>query len=205
MNYIKLMKGSKPKHPVINGKKVCSKCLIEKDVDQFWEEKRTVNGYHARCRLCLKGIKESYIHSNKDKVANAAKRRNDKYRCRRNKLRNDRLKNDPNFLLEKRHRGRIWTACKNYNAGKRSRSIDYLGCTYDFFRRHIESQFEDGMNWQDRNLWDIDHIIPLCSFDLTKENDMRKCFHYSNMRPLWKVENINKIKSDLKLKKYEKQ
>ena len=48
------------------------------------------------------------------------------------------------------------------------------------------------MTWENRSLWHIDHIKPCISFDLTKEEEQKKCFHWSNLQPLWAKENIAK-------------
>ena len=66
----------------------------------------------------------------------------------------------------------------------------YFGTTVDGFKKHIESQFTDTMNWYNRgrmnnpNKWQIDHIIPLGSFDFTIEENFTKAFHYTNTQPL---------------------
>ena len=44
---------------------------------------------------------------------------------------------------------------------------------------------------------EFDHIIPLYRFDLTKEQERIKAFHYTNMRPLWKKENAIWINQSL--------
>ena len=76
------------------------------------------------------------------------------------------------------------------------RGISLLGCTIEFLRSHLEFQFTDGMTWENYPLWHIDHIVPCCSFNLSKEEEQSKCFHYSNLRPLWAEENIAKSKED---------
>jgi desulfoferrodoxin (superoxide reductase-like protein) len=60
----------------------------------------------------------------------------------------------------------------------------------------LEKQFKLGMNWDNygRSGWHIDHIKPCASFDLTKKEEQLKCFHYTNLQPLWARENL--IKSD---------
>ena len=73
-------------------------------------------------------------------------------------------------------------------------AINLLGCTIQEARNHIEKQFIDGMSWENYGKWHIDHIKPCASFDLTKENDQRKCFHYTNLQPLWAKDNLVKGK-----------
>jgi hypothetical protein len=77
---------------------------------------------------------------------------------------------------------------------KDGRIAKYLGCTIERARKHIEAQFERGMCWGNHGEWEIDHIIPLAAFDLTKAENRFKVSHYSNLRPLWKF--VNRMKSD---------
>lgn len=55
---------------------------------------------------------------------------------------------------------------------------------------YIESKFKDGMSWENRNLWHVDHIIPLASAK-TEEDAIKLC-HYTNLQPLWAKENMTK-------------
>ena len=50
----------------------------------------------------------------------------------------------------------------------------------------------DGMNFNNYGDWELDHIKPLTKYDLTDENEIRECFHYSNIQPLWKIDNRKK-------------
>ena len=70
--------------------------------------------------------------------------------------------------------------------------IDLIGCSLDFLKQHLESQFKPGMSWENWNYqgWHIDHITPL-SFAKT-EDDLHSLCHYSNLQPLWAKENLKK-------------
>ena len=48
------------------------------------------------------------------------------------------------------------------------------------------------MSWDNQGEWHIDHIIPCASFDLTNEEEQEKCFHYTNLQPLWAIDNMVK-------------
>ena len=73
---------------------------------------------------------------------------------------------------------------------KNSRTTQILGCTILKFKKHIESQFLSGMNWENRHLWHIDHIMPV-SMAKTYDEVIR-LNHYRNLRPLWAYENLAK-------------
>ena len=73
-------------------------------------------------------------------------------------------------------------------------SSSLLGCTVEELKTYIENQFEDGMTWENwrHDGWHLDHIIPCSSFDLTKKKEQKKCFHYTNLQPLWAEDNFSK-------------
>lgn len=56
---------------------------------------------------------------------------------------------------------------------------------------HIEAQFLPGMTWDNygRKGWEIDHIKPCVTFNLTDHTQVLACFHYTNLRPLWRSDN----------------
>jgi hypothetical protein len=76
-------------------------------------------------------------------------------------------------------------------ANKSKRSIEYLGCSIDDFKKHIELQFKEGMTWENHGEWHIDHIIPLKYENPTLEETIER-LHWKNTQPLWAAENIAK-------------
>jgi hypothetical protein len=77
---------------------------------------------------------------------------------------------------------------------KRGRAIDLLGCSIEKLKKHIESQFKQGMSWKNWSLhgWHIDHKIPISSFNLSDPEQQRICFNYKNLQPLWAIDNLKK-------------
>ena len=69
-----------------------------------------------------------------------------------------------------------------------------MGVDIPVLKKHIESLWEEGMTWDNwsRTGWHIDHIIPLSSFDLSKIEEQRIAFHYTNLQPLWAKDNLSK-------------
>ena len=88
-------------------------------------------------------------------------------------------------------RSRIREALKN-KSKKAFGTEELLGCSIKELKSYLELKFEDGMNWQNFGDWHIDHIKPCSSFDLSKESEQKKCFHYTNLQPLWKHDNLSK-------------
>ena len=70
--------------------------------------------------------------------------------------------------------------------------MSMLGCTLAEARAHIEAQFRPGMSWENHGEWEIDHIRPVASFDLTDPDQARAAAHFTNLQPLWSVENRRK-------------
>ena len=90
-------------------------------------------------------------------------------------------------------RNRFRGALKHYRQTQRNRMSTMIGCTWAFFDQWIASQFKRGMKWENYGrVWHIDHIEPLAHFDITDQNDMKRAWHYSNLRPLKAAENIKK-------------
>tara|TARA_R100001244_G_scaffold83360_1_gene64356 strand:- start:35 stop:775 length:741 start_codon:yes stop_codon:yes gene_type:complete len=81
---------------------------------------------------------------------------------------------------------------------KEERTRDYVGCSFEELKNHLEKQFKPGMNWENRAEWHIDHITPVDyfvkNFDFTDIKIQKKCFHYTNLQPLWARENLSKGK-----------
>jgi len=107
---------------------------------------------------------------------------------------------DPQKNLARAVRRRLYMARKV--ECKTGKTLEYLGCSWQELKQHLESQFKLGMTWDNygQGGWHIDHIKPLCAFDLTKEEHLKIVCHYTNLRPLWQHENIAKIQEDLTYK-----
>lgn len=99
---------------------------------------------------------------------------------------------DPGFSICSRLRTRLHNALRTAGATKAARTMELVGCGALFLRAYIEARFLPGMTWENRNLWHVDHRIPCAEFDLTEPAQQRQCFHYTNLQPLWKPDNLAK-------------
>jgi len=99
-----------------------------------------------------------------------------------------------NYKLRKNIRGRINNAIINGFGKKSHKTTVLLGCDWNTVRMHLESQFVNGMSWDNYGLfgWHIDHIRPCASFDLTDVDQQKECFNYKNLQPLWARDNLVK-------------
>ncbi len=106
------------------------------------------------------------------------------------KRRMERRNSDPFYAFMEGVRSQINRAFRNKNYSKNSKTKDILGCGWDELSRHIESQFVSGMGWFNRSKWHVDHIIPLASAKTM--DDVVRLNHYTNLQPLWAMDNLKK-------------
>lgn len=107
-----------------------------------------------------------------------------------------RLRADLSFRIAFNLSCSIRSAIKSRDAQKSARAIELLGCSIQDFRQHIEALWLPGMTWsnwgRDDDEWQLDHIRPIASFDLTDLSQQAACFHFTNYQPLWAPDNRRK-------------
>jgi hypothetical protein len=149
--------------------------------------------YNIHKKEILENRKKYYKH-NKQKIDNYKKQYIKNHKEQEHNYHNDYNKNkrkiDINFKLRDYLRNRLYRALKRNSKSKKI--FELLGCSIDFLKLYLGSQFEEGMTWKNYGKWHIDHIKPCASFDLSKLSEQCKCFHYTNLQPLWAEENLSK-------------
>lgn len=191
--------------------KVCTntenRARNEKNKDQYNAHKRQYvkdhkaerHAYHKKWYVANKPIKraknEEWKRNNPEKYKTIsqnwyAKNRTKKLKQnRKNEIK--RLQIDPTFRMVKNLRNRLNKLIQGKI--KSGKTLELLGCSISFFKNYLSVQFRDGMTWENYGVyWHIDHKKPCSLFDLTQEEEQRKCFHYSNMQPLLATENLHK-------------
>ena len=116
-----------------------------------------------------------------------------KERLSKNNTRNarERRKTNPSFKILESLRRRMLHALKGKN--KSASTMNLLGVkNIEIVWQRLESLFQDGMTRENHGIWHIDHITPCTAFDLTDPEQQKKCFHYTNLQPLWASDNIRK-------------
>jgi len=198
--------------------KECKKCSTIKPLSEFWKDKRLKDERRSYCIECEKKRNQSYFkeyyRKNKEEILLQKKQwRKDnpelakakdkehwekyggKYPKDKEKT-NARLRerriNDPNYKLSECIRDNVKRIAKKIKTDRDNPSLEHLGCSLEEFRLHIESQWEEGMSWENHGLygWHIDHIVPLSSF-LNSDNPWA-ANHYTNLQPLWAKDNLSK-------------
>lgn len=97
-------------------------------------------------------------------------------------------KNDVQFRLSKIYRNRM----NSYIKGEKD-NMKYLQASLDTFKVYIESQYQDGMSWDNQgNIWELDHILPVSKFNLESLEHKQVCFHWCNYQPILKSDNKKK-------------
>lgn len=157
--------------------KKCNKCgaVKEATTENFHRKKGGKDGLNAVCKVCKNAIDLKRLSNDKPRMA-----RN--YR--------NYVNNNPHAKITQNLRARMRKVIKK--GFKSGHSLSILGCSSQEWKVYLESKFTDGMSWENYGEWHIDHIVPCASFDLTKEEDQIRCFHYTNTQPLWKADNYKK-------------
>lgn len=202
--------------------KVCTGCKINKELSEYHQKSKSPDGYYPQCKICKAIVDKQYYQLNKNKIKHRvtnyykensitilAKKdktiiseRNkknkaankDKTRVYNREYKKNRCKTDPQFLLITRLRKRLDSALRAKSWKKNTKFSEYIGCTLVELEIHIEKQFWSGMTWENHGktegTWNIYHILPL-SKAKTEEELYKRC-HYTNLQPLWKLDNIKK-------------
>ena len=101
-------------------------------------------------------------------------------------------KRHPKYIILRALRRRLSDTIRKVGANKKASTMEILGCSAEDFKNYLENKFREGMIWENYGTWHIDHFYPCDSFDLTKDEEQKRCFHYTNLQPLWATENLKK-------------
>lgn len=149
---------------------------------QMWHSNRMKNYYNKNKGKYRKNARAWYA---KEEVK---KRCRDKFK--------ERMKTDQQFAMQNRLRYRLRHVIdavgdKKY---KYASAPKLVGCDIATLEKHIESLFTEGMTWElfMNGEIHIDHIKPCVLFNLTDFQQQKECFHYTNLQPLWKKDNMSK-------------
>jgi hypothetical protein len=181
--------------------KICTKCGIEKELCEFSKDSTKKDGLRPNCKSCNQSYFKQRRLDNPNQMAeklreyyskNPEKRKvyRENYKKRKHEQRKERRKVDPVFTIINNVRARLYKYLKVNQIRKKNKTFEIVGCTPEFLKEHLEKQFVNGMSWENRDKWHIDHIIPLSS--AKTEEELLKLCHYTNLQPLWAEDNLKK-------------
>ena len=185
----------------------CKKCALHYHNSHKKQQNKKSLDYHHKHKELLNDNAKQWRENNSQKVSEYNKiyrtqhikerHINNKkwYKDNRAYVQNNRKNRrvyDINYKIKCLLRNRIRSAIKSNSKSASTKIL--LGCTVKFLKKYLESQFTEGMNWNNHGVhgWHIDHVKPCASFDLSKESEQRKCFHYTNLQSLWAEDNLQK-------------
>lgn len=173
-------------------KKQCSKCKELKNYSEFYKHKGKPDGLRYLCKKCCHKEHKKWQENNKEKTRKSSK----KYRVNNREKINLYYKSyykKPKINLENIISIYIWKCMRKKKLNKKFSFL--IGYTGQELREHIEKQFDDKMKWSNYALyWQIDHFLPLSFFkyESMEDNEFKKCWALSNLRPLEKTKNMLK-------------
>lgn len=197
----------------------CNKCNTNQPVYLFYKNKRYKYGYSPICKPCMNiraaiwREKNRACYNEKARIYNnlwyaknhaiaSIKRKLYKQEYRKipinkktiNQYGKNRRLVDALYKLKGALRNRICYAFKNNDKNKNIKSEELLGCTFEIAKKHLERQFKNKMTWENHgqgiDRWEIDHKIPLAM--AKTKNELIELCHYTNLQPLWSLENNKK-------------
>lgn len=177
--------------------KHCVKCKVRLTKKNCHQDK--VNGLQSYCKTCKKDKHKEWVQKNLTHAKNYQNAYRKKWRrehpvlaVERDKQNNQKRRSTEFGRLRTNLACRIRSAIKKGYGYKNTLTTRLLGCSIEEVKKHLEKLFQPGMTWMNYGEWHIDHILPCASFDLTKEEEQKKCFHFTNLQPLWKADNLRK-------------
>lgn len=200
--------------------RMCDKCIQTKPIDKY--RKFCEKSYSKTCKKCLNELDKIRKKNQRQKKAETFLAKCEK--CDEEKVLKDfaKLKKFykkkiciscyPNFLREQKtewcrnesitninYRLKKSLAARLRNVlNKNDTTMNYIGCNIQYLREWFEYNFSSEMNWENYgSFWSIDHIIPVCKFDLTIEDEKLKCWNWSNLMPVTIKYNSSKKEIDM--------
>jgi hypothetical protein len=175
---------------LVNKEKIKNSCKMYKSKN-LNEIKKKNKDYAIKNKDKMLQYKKTYYKNNIEKYKQYGIDNRKRLNANSLKLVLYKLKTDPMYRLKFNLRVRITMAFKLKKATKCKKSEELLGCSIKLAKEHLESKFLPTMTWENYGkYWHIDHIVPCASFDLSIEEEQKKCFHYTNLQPLFAVTQI---------------
>jgi len=183
-------------NPVIiyNSQKCCSKCCSKcgetKDIIEFSKNR-------ADCQICNRQACKDYKARNRNKISGYNKEykseHKEEVRTYNREWSAKRKITHPEYKIKCNLRIRMNKVLNGKE--KAGKTLDLLGCTLSFLVEWFKYRFIGNMSMENHDsVWHVDHVMPCASFNLTKPEEQKKCFHWTNLQPMYGSDNV--IKND---------
>lgn len=154
-----------------DNERCCTSCKVWKPFSEFFHDAKGKHGLMSRCKVCVNAYNKQWDKNKRETDAG--------FRMLSNLRRR--------MVIEVQK-----IKARGNDASKCDCSLNLLGEDIKTIKAHMEERFQEGMTWDNYGKWHVDHIRPCASFDLTIEENQRRCFHYTNLQPLWAIDNMRK-------------
>lgn len=194
--------------------KVCTKCPEDDNIKPLSEFHLIKGGtaYRPECKKCNNAMYRAYKARNRGSIAaynkeykaehvdeisvynhDYNKENREAIQKRQTRTVQIRKETDENFNMAGKLRGKLNYFVKNKGGCSPEFMKDLIGCYRSAFKFWYECMFDENMTWENYGeYWSNDHVNPCCNFDLTDEENQSICFHWSNLRPIVKMNNWKK-------------
>jgi len=169
-----------------------------KEYEQNPERKEYMKEYYRENSQLYKDRRKQWREDNPERDAKTRKKYMEENRDKLNEYhrhwKQEKRETDIKYKLKENASRRIRYELNTLLKGKKTkRTTEYIGCSIEELKTHIEMQFNELMNWENYgSYWHIDHIIPCTAWDLSIEEDNKYCWNFRNLRPLESSENQSK-------------
>jgi hypothetical protein len=166
--------------------KKCFTCYKDKKLSEFRVNRKSDDNFY---NICIECSPKNNWTVEKQRVSETKYRTNNPEKMKaKYKKQSLQINRNVRSCLNKR----INEALKAHNVKKKNKTIEYIGCSIDFFKGWIQHLFQTEMSWDNHGLWHYDHVKPCVAFDLSVPEQVKECFNWKNYQPLWGIDNLIK-------------
>lgn len=155
------------------------------------EKKQRNRKVIERRRLMFERFPEKKLQ-HEEKIKKWRKENPEKHRESIRRSLKKRKQTDHGFRVLCNMRNRLREIMRSSKNGGTDRISSLIGCSTRELSKHLESKFKKGMSWDNYGEWHVDHIIPCAAFDHEDPKQIKTCWHFTNLQPLWAHENLKK-------------
>lgn len=161
----------------------CKECRNTKNKKYRDENKESFNKmrkeYYQENKEHILEQKKKYADAHKEKKAEYDKMYRQEHKDKLREQKREWAKNSLEARIRRNLRRRVAHALKGES--KSDHTMALIGCDIEFLKEYIANMFTEGMSWDNYGDWQLDHIRPCSSFDLSDPEQQKQCFNYQNL------------------------